>query len=170
MLACSSALESPSSPPMPSTLVPAITTRPITSPTTSPTPTRATSPALIGCSSLGRSGNLSATSFLPVLGVRRHPPSARLEQHDRDLAVGPLRVLGEVGVQLDQAGPQLGALVGVGGARADPAYALLADPDGGVRMGDQVGVPLRVLREPALGRDDHEVGPVLEVEQRRREG
>ena len=36
-----------------------------------------------------------------------------------------------------------------------------------VRVRGQVGVPLRVLRQPALRGDDHEVVAVLEVEQRR---
>src|SRR6478735_1451414 len=112
---------------MPSTLVPASTTSPITRPTTRPTPTSATRPAMIGCSSLGRSGSFSATSFLPPSGcVRRHSHSAGLEHHDRDLPVGPLRVLGEVGVQLDQARPEPGPLLRGRGARPHRAHALLA--------------------------------------------
>ena len=86
--------------------------------------------------------------------------SARFEHDDRDLALGPGRVLGEVGVQLHQLRPELLALGAQGVwtgsiwltvAEADTqpeplANLLAADSRGTVRSKTMTGKPARQLR------------------------
>ena len=72
--------------------------------------------------------------------------------------VGPLLVLREVGVEVDQPRPERRALVRRRGPGAHRPVPLALEADRRVRVREQVGVPLRVLRQPALRRDDHEVG------------
>ena len=157
-----------SSPPSPRTLVPASTTRPRIRPTTRPDADESDEAGHDRVPLVGSVGQLLGhVGHLPR--ACRHCLLSGLEQPRSGSRGRSTSRTFEVGVELDQARPQCGALVGVGGAGADRTYALLADPDGGVRVGDQVGVPLRVLRQPALRGDDDEVGTVLEVEQRRGE-
>src|SRR5581483_7285918 len=121
----------------------------------------------------------TATASANPRRIRSHPPyrwaesvsvperSARLEDHERDLALRPPLVIGVAAVRGHDARPEPGALIGRGDTRPHRA-ALAADPDAGVRVRHQVVEPGRVPRVAALRGDDHEVRSVLDVEQGRR--
>src|SRR4051794_18109948 len=94
-------------------------------------------------------------------------PSAPLQDHERYLAVRALLVARVVAVGGDYARPEALVLLGRRDARAD-GTALGADLHGGVRVRPQVVEPRGMLRIAALGRDDHHVGTILDVEQRAR--
>src|SRR5947209_516024 len=89
-----------------------------------------------------------------------------VEDDDRDRAVGAALVIRICRIHLDQARPEGVALLLAGLPRAHTA-TLAADLDLGLRRGDQVAEPCRVLVEAALGGDHDEPVAVLEVKERR---
>src|SRR5215207_2999376 len=92
--------------------------------------------------------------------------AARLEDDERDLAVGALLVAAVAAVGRDGLRPQPLTLVAIGDARAYRA-ALAANLHGRVGMRPQVVVPAGVLRVATLGAHDDDVRPILDIDQRR---
>ena len=101
-----------------------------------------------------------------LAALRRWPSGAPLEDDERDLAVRGLLVAAVAAVGRDGLRPQAGALVGAGDARVDRSM-LAADLHRCVGVRAQVVIPGGVLRMAALGGDDDNIAPVLDVDQRR---
>ena len=89
------------------------------------------------------------------------------DREDRDLAIGPLLVLGEVRIHRHQPPPQLGALGRVGQRRTHRDRPI-PQPRNGFRVLPQVAPPRRVDVAAGVGRRDDQAIAVLQVDQRHR--
>src|SRR3954447_22980888 len=94
-------------------------------------------------------------------------PLARLEDHERDLALGPVLVVRVTAVEVDHLGPEALALLGSGYPRLD-AELPRAGLNGRLRVRPEVVKPGGMPRRPALRGHDHDVVAVLQVHERRR--
>jgi hypothetical protein len=84
---------------------------------------------------------------------------------ERYLAVGALLIVAVAAVGLDGLGPQAGALLLIGHSSPDRS-SLRADLDGRVRVSAEVVEPGGVLGIAALRGHEHEVLPVLHIDER----
>src|ERR1019366_8297063 len=91
---------------------------------------------------------------------------ARLEHHERDLALGALLVAAVPGISGERLGPKSLTLLRRGDLRADGSV-LSPDLHCCVRVRAEVVIPPRVVGVPALGRNEDNVGMILNVHQRR---
>lgn len=92
---------------------------------------------------------------------------AWFEDDDRYRPFGPGLVGVEVGINLDEPGPELLTLLLVRGSCPD-RDAALPDLDRRFRVHDQVAIPLRIPGKTALGRHHDGVRPISHVQQRGR--
>src|SRR4051812_4812452 len=97
----------------------------------------------------------------PATAMWRSATGRGLQDHEWDLAVGPVLVGLVPAIGLDDLGPQAFAFLRAGLAAAN-GHAAVADLDADVRAGQHVVEPRRVLGVAALARDDHVVAAVAD--------
>jgi Sulfotransferase family len=113
-------------------------------------------------SAVDRERVLDVLAAFPGLVV---PPSDGGEDHQRDVALGLALIGGVAGVLIDDPGPQRRLLLRAGRRRPDPD-GVSADLDGGLRVGDEVAVPLGHAVVAPEGGDHDPTLPVGEVAER----